>query len=263
MRTDRRELQIGNPSHYYERWLVSQMTMVSLADDPERPCLLRTGMGFYAGQQKQELGVTREDHSMAPEAVIKLLFDFDLIARWVVLIMVLLVGLWTYTKFVIERALLPPVGFTLDCHVLGEQSGKRLVEVLLHLRNAGGATLVATDIATRLRYITSDDSLDLLGDPTKSTFGRANFPHRTCIPSLINITTYNTFVQPGIDQIYTLVTAVPASATFLLIWAQFRYAQRRSLIQLVILKFSRLVGLTCFDLNYAKKPHTVERAFKM
>jgi hypothetical protein len=182
---------------------------------------------------------------MAPETAVK--FWFGIISG----VGAVLAALWVYTRFVVERALLPPVEFTIDCNVLGEQSGKRLVEVLLHLKNAGSATLVATDITTRLRYITSGDPLDLLGDPTKSTFGRANFPHvqtqamlghDAYIPSVIHIVAHDTFVQPNIDQVYTLVTAVPASATFLLIWAQFRYAQHPSFIQLIVLKLSRLSG---------------------
>ena len=41
----------------------------------------------------------------------------------------------------------------------------------------------------------------------------------------------HTFVQPGVDQVYTIVTAVPTSSTYALLWACFGYAQRPSVVQ--------------------------------
>jgi hypothetical protein len=81
-------------------------------------------------------------------------------------------GLWAYTKFVVERGFLPPVEFTIDCNVVGKQTGNLLVEVLLHLKNVGTSTLVAKDIAARLRYLKTDDVLDVSTEFTEKKEGK-------------------------------------------------------------------------------------------
>jgi hypothetical protein len=196
----------------------------------------------------------------------------NVVTSAVALLAVLIGGLWAYTKFILERGLLPPVEFTLDCNRLGAQGGKQLVEIQLHLKNLGGSTLVAEDIQTRIRYITSDDEVTIFSDAAKPTFGRVRFPHshgKAIVDdqpngsSLIPILNYDTFVQPGVDQAYTLVTALPQSATYLLVWAQFRYAKHPSSFERVVIRVSRVLGLIHYSLDHVAEPHTIERAFKL
>jgi hypothetical protein len=196
----------------------------------------------------------------------------NVVTSAVAMLAVLIGGLWAYTKFILERGLLPPVEFTLDCDRLGVQGEKQLVEILLHLKNMGNSTLVAEDIQTRLRYITSEDEMAVFSDAAKPTFGRVNFPHSHSkaildndpdSPSLIPVLNYDTFVQPGVDQAYTLVTALPRSATYLLVWAQFRYANCPSTFERVVIRVSRALGLIHYSLDHVTEPHTIERAFKV
>jgi len=207
----------------------------------------------------------------------------DLAIGIVTLVAVLVGGLWAYTKFVVERGLLAPVEFTIDCNTLGEQRGWRLLEILLHLKNVGSSTLVAKDLEARVRYIKSEEKIIVFPDKKKATFGRVDFPHlltrnlpedkkdiKSTIPenkqdikSTIPIVAHDTFVQPKVDQVYTLVTAVPQSASFVLVWAQFRYVKRPSIMQWATIKLSRRLGLIHYSLDHVKKPHTVERAFKL
>ena len=72
---------------------------------------------------------------------------------------------------------------------------------------------------------------------------------------------YDTFVQPGVDQIYTFVTAVPDNADCILAWASFEYAQTPSAYQNLILRLSRKLGLVQYSLQHVGEPHTLERAF--
>ena len=80
---------------------------------------------------------------------------------------------------------------------------------------------------------------------------------------MIPILSYNPFVRPGVDQICTLVTAVPDSAMFILIKAQFSYAKRPSRMQWAMVMLSRQLGLIQHRLENLKKPHTIERAFRL
>lgn len=191
----------------------------------------------------------------------------------VLALLAILVGaLWAYTKFILERGYLPPVEFTVDSKVLGKQSGRYIVEILLHLKNIGTSTLIAQNIEARIRYIEGAEEVNLLADVADAKFGHMNFPHtlsraigenRASGRSTIPIVPHNTFVQPKVDQVYTLVTALPQSATYMLVWAQFRYEPRPSRLERFAVKVSRRLGLLQYSLDHVNEPHTVERAFNL
>ena len=235
----------------------------------------------------------------------------------------LVTALWAYTKFVLERGLLPPIQFDVECSPVGLQRDRKVLEVLIHLKNLGSSTLVAKNIRVDVRYLEAADKPSLFGDATRSTFGRLCFPHSVrkelersdvspassasrpspdnspvargretgtndqrgfrkfisaCWARLrltkrpkvkadklrgFSIMAYDTFVQPGVDQVYTLVTGVPASTTYVLVWSSFQYAQHPSLLQRFILFLSRRLGLLQYSLRHVERPHTIERVFRM
>ncbi len=194
-------------------------------------------------------------------------------------------GLWVYTKFVIERGLLPPVQFDIECQFLNEVDDKRGVEILIHLKNLGSSTLVARNIRQDIRYTSSIHSkFELFTEGTLA--GRLKFPgsltadldntsdellaqNHPAEPSAqaqkkqrgFAIMSYDTFVQPGVDQIYTFVTAIPADTEAVLTWCSFEYAQRPTPLQSFILKLSRSIGLIQYSLEHIQEPHKFERAF--
>lgn len=180
-------------------------------------------------------------------------------------------GLWAYSKFVVERGLLPPVEFKIDFNVVGSQKGKRLVEISLHLKNLGVSTLVATDVRASLRYLNSDDSIDVFANTEEKTFARIIFPHslrkdilgKKAKSSWINIVDHDIIVGPGVDQVCTLVTAVPDSAIFVLVKGKFKYLRKPSILQRIVINLSHLLGLTQFTLKNVTKPHSVEHAFRL
>lgn len=79
----------------------------------------------------------------------------------------------------------------------------------------------------------------------------------------IEVIGYDTFVQPQIEQIYTFGTVVPKSATYILVRSSFEYKVHPSRLQLWILSFSRVLGLTQFNLTHITEPHTCERIFNL
>lgn len=196
----------------------------------------------------------------------------EIITSIVTVIAVVSGGLWAYTKFVVERGLIPPVEFTVDCNRLGTQHGKQLIEVLFHIENVGGSILVIKDYSAKIRYISSDEEIKLFRNPDDKKFGRANFPNvqtRTWqpeqlnVPSEIPVVPHPTFVQPKVDQVYYLVTAVPQSASFLLVSGEFHYAKRPPWLQRKTIKLSRCLGLIQYSLDDVDEPHTVQRAFRL
>jgi hypothetical protein len=69
---------------------------------------------------------------------------------------------------------------------------------------------------------------------------------------------HDTFVQAGVDQVYTFVTMVPKDTLCFLTRCSFQYAQNLSNWQNRVSIISRKLGLIQFTLKHAQKPHTVE-----
>jgi hypothetical protein len=207
----------------------------------------------------------------------------------------LLAALWAYTKFVLERGLFPPTQFNIDCKAVGRHEGETVLETLLLLKNVGHSTLIAKNIRVDIRCLDVSEKPKLFDDPESKTFGRLVFPlslkrtlmerHRSSglvsarAPIAGNAThntsretrnvrgmlllRHHTFVQAGVEQIYTFVTAVPESVVFVLVWASFKYEIQPSPFQKRVLRLSRRIGLVQFSLQHIRKPHTVERVFRV
>jgi hypothetical protein len=119
--------------------------------------------------------------------------DFTSLTQWIAaisslsaLIIGLVTALWAYTKFIVERGLLPPVQFDIECNSVGGQLGVTLLEIILNIRNCGSSTLIITNIREDIRYLRDDEVPHLIHlDGTETTaeekrrrstlFGRINF----------------------------------------------------------------------------------------
>ena len=191
-----------------------------------------------------------------------------------------------YTKFVIERGIFPPAQFSIDCNVLGLQKERFILENLLHVKNLGSSVLVVTNLCLELRYIEKGDKPEFISikDPNKKhLLGRLNFPHclkeDLCITGVLDADNCNadngvcdhsfcvlrqrTFVKPGVDQVYTFVTSVPDSVSYVRIYATFEYPKEYSRLQRYSLAISRRLGLINYALKNINVPHTCERIFKV
>lgn len=188
----------------------------------------------------------------------------------------LVTALWAYTKFVLERGILPPAQLDVGTAVSEDFSGWRLLELGINLRNLGSSTLVASNIRADIRYLELDDSIDVFGaSAADARVGRVVFPHsvrrqvhaEAADPSAPQrnksrgflLLDYDTFVQAKVNQTYTFVTRIPDTARFLLIFVSFHYAHRPRRVLRLILALSRLLGLTQFTLDHVREPHTFER----
>lgn len=206
--------------------------------------------------------------------------NLDAVQQWLgllssaaALLIGLVTALWAYTKYILERGLLPPAQFDVDCRFVGSQGSKKLLEILVHLKNLGTSTLIASDIRVDVLYLSDADKPSLFEDAAKSTFGRLQFPHslqRELRKGAaldgergIRLVSYDTFVQPEVDQVYTLITAIPETTSYVLVWSSFRYAQHPALMSRFVLFVSRRLGLIQYSLSHAREPHTAERVFRL
>lgn len=179
-------------------------------------------------------------------------------------------GLWTYTRFVLERSLLPPTEFSLDCNCVGPQGDLNVIEILLRIRNLGRETLVAKELSVRIRYLNRDDEARLLRPAEKGMPGRLEFPRsvsdtdsglKSC--QYFKVVPHDIFVRGGVEQVCTFATGVPVGASYLLVRGLFYYPVGSSSWQKGILAVSKALGLTRYTLETVTQPHTAERVFKI
>ncbi|KQY44348.1 hypothetical protein [Cellulomonas sp. Root137] len=209
----------------------------------------------------------------------------DLAFQLVALVVVSVGALWAYTRYALERGLLAPASFNIEVEafepdqlVPGVPRDRRIISVLLQVRNRGTSTLVLKNLRVDVRYLASSDPIVLGTDPKHSLFGRVQFSNSVLSDmhpaaprdDLVGQTSaskpqrgflllkYDTFVQSGVDQTYTFVTSVPTSAQYVLAWGSFEYAQRPGYLQKVVLRISRRLGLVQFSLTHVQIPHTAE-----
>jgi len=200
----------------------------------------------------------------------------------------LVTALWAYTKYVLERGYLPPVEFSLTGKKVGAVKNGNIIDIKIHLKNVGSSTLIARNIRIDIRYILAEDET-LKFFEKQSGAGRLKFPESvikdagidpsTLIPIKIRknerklgywmqqkhrgflVLEHDTFVQAGVDQVYTFVTMVPENARCCLVWCSFQYAQNLSSWQDLLSKISRKFGLIQYTLKHAVKEHTIEDVF--
>lgn len=217
----------------------------------------------------------------------------ELASGVVVFVAGLLGGLWAFTRYVLERSIIPPVQFDATCATVGHQRENTVLEILLHLKNTGSSALVASNVRADILFLDEEDELILCNDPTRATFAHLRFRHslrdellswstapdahagrddagdahkprhQPGVERGIEIVGHHTFVQPGVDQTYTLVTIVPATTSFVLVWGCFSYAQKPTALQNAILSLSRGLGLIQYSLRHVTEAHTVERVFRV
>jgi hypothetical protein len=211
----------------------------------------------------------------------------DVVKELAAIIAALVAGFWAWSRFVIERGLLPPSEMNLDLQIVGSSDVSKVVEATIRIRNKGTSALIVTDLRIRLRYLNDDDRVDVIDDPTLAAFGRVRFPHAHVLNEVgateravkqvetvahresrlgsgeFLLVPYDTFVQPGVEQPYSFVTALPAKSAYVLARASFRYEMRPSAMQLWFLRVSRRLGMLQYSLEHIRKPHTIERSFKI
>jgi hypothetical protein len=210
---------------------------------------------------------------------------------------VLVASLWAWSRFVLERGLMPPSEMRIRVRRLGGNGSGIIVQAEIRILNKGSSALIVDNLRIRLRHIQRGDSLTVLSDQNKSTFGHLEFPHasvagvplvpeRTQLERISEqkmaksmgkrkpreyklgtgeflVVPHDTFVLPGVTQMYAFVTCLPEATDYVLAKASFNYEIRPTMVQLGLLRLSRELGMLQYSLDHVKKPHTIESAFKL
>ncbi|NPV63653.1 MAG: hypothetical protein HPY61_13700 [Methanotrichaceae archaeon] len=119
-----------------------------------------------------------------------------------------------------ERKNVPHIEFHIDCNVYGPEEGYYLTEFLLDIHNRGDVQHKFTNIVLRVRGIESGKALCYW----EGYEPRLSFPKKVLNDVSVIPKGYNYFfVEPGVEQVLTYVTMIPASIRYVLAHAVFEY----------------------------------------
>jgi hypothetical protein len=199
-----------------------------------------------------------------------------LIGAVIAIVSVFVGGLWAYFTFIFTRGILPPVEFSVNYQKIGVHKGYYLLQVIFAIKNLGVTPLVISNINARINYLNENDEVNIFR--SNNLYGRVNICNslgkwlltgdtsnaNSRICSSIPILKSATFVQYGLKQEYTLITAIPESAVFLLVHGSFQYGaegfQRNKFINFVY-GIGKNLSLIQYSLKNVIEPHTAERLF--
>ena len=201
----------------------------------------------------------------------------EIVATILAIVCSLIAGLWAYLVFIVGRGLLPAVQFDIEFNSLGKKNDQRLFQISYIVQNKGHYPLVVSDLKTKIRYIESDDKLTTENNENKATYCRLIFPRslgkliKTGDPlspkkiiSSLKLVDYDTFVQPGLDQIYNFTIALPEKTEYVLIKGFFNYnIKELTWFSQILLGIGVKIKVIPFLFQHINKPHTVEKTFSI
>ncbi len=135
-------------------------------------------------------------------------------------LLLLVVGaVWAYYRFWREGSHRRRVEFRIDCVFFGPQQDQYLAEFKLHAVNKGLVVHRFPSIELRVRGIKASDEISFWKDRKP----RVEFPHKVMQGEIVHEKYSYIFVEPGVEQVITYVTKIPAEYRFILARAEFRY----------------------------------------
>ncbi len=140
-------------------------------------------------------------------------------------IAILFGGGWTFWRFILQREGNSKIQFNVDLKVIGVHKDKYIVEVVAVVENKGNVRHYVNDFRFDLLYL-SDKQDVVEGDEriNKQLLFEKIISKRYWIPP----DWYYSFIDPGVIQNYTYTTFLPIESKFALVFAQFKYPDRKS-----------------------------------
>ena len=145
-------------------------------------------------------------------------------------------GVWVFRKFILNREAHPKVEFDLDCKLVGNLDGHKIVQLTAVLKNLGSVRhLISREsFIYRIRYLRNIDEVingyEINKDEENAKMvNQVNFSNEFSV----NHEKYNnwapkysyTFIDPGVIQKYCVVVALPEDAVFMLLQSSFKYEE--------------------------------------
>ncbi|HWB23942.1 MAG TPA: hypothetical protein VG738_00615 [Chitinophagaceae bacterium] len=144
---------------------------------------------------------------------------------------VIIGAVWVYLKFIRTRENFPKIEFNVDLRVVGRQDEKIIIEVIANLENKGLVRHWINDFTCDVLILRKEAPV-IHGDerinyqllfekynPVKDEKNETHTEKIVWIPK----DWYDSFVDAGIQQQYTYLTAVPCDTAFISIYSGFHY----------------------------------------
>ena len=131
-------------------------------------------------------------------------------------------GGWTLWRFVLQRENVARLENDLEFRLIGPQEGRLLIEIAAVIENKGKVRHWVKDFYFNLYCLRANDPLienteHFNGQPR---FGERLQNKRGWFPA----DWVQSFIEPGVKQRYTFTTSIPADATSVLLYSEFRYS---------------------------------------
>ncbi len=148
----------------------------------------------------------------------------DNLSHLITIFAIITAGIWTLYRFGISREQYPKLQFDLSLVQLGLSRDKQVVELVAVITNKGIARQYIHNFTFNI--LTFDDSMPFdIADPKIEK--RLRFQEQGKGLNWIN-SKYPAFVDGGMSQEFTYVTAVDKSVRFVMIYSKFDHESKRS-----------------------------------
>ena len=143
---------------------------------------------------------------------------------WATTTAILVGGGWAFWNYVLQREGHGKIEFLVDLRVIGPLAESVLIEVMATVENKGRVGHWITDFTFDLLQLDSAAHYVQAREFNEQTKFELLFRERRWTPKHRE----KTFVDPGVLQHYTYVTAIPPGAAFLLVFSKFKYLDKES-----------------------------------
>ncbi len=149
----------------------------------------------------------------------------EIVSKTATALGVLIGGGWALWKFGIHREAHAKIEFELELNVVGYQAESILVEIIAKVTNKGLVRHWLRDLRFDLLSLSKDASV-VMGDHkiNEQVLFQPIIKKRYWIPP----DWLNSFIDAGVCQRYTYITAAPMDAKYLLVYAKFKYPDSES-----------------------------------
>ena len=176
--------------------------------------------------------MAKQQAERAQLEIYKLRLDMDAVKRqlgwmesikgWIAPHATLIAGLGLIWKFVLGQEAYSHIEFTADINVIGEQEGRKIVELIAYVENKGNAKHQMNTITFDLNGILAGE----IPQGSERWRGETDFRHPLGTGSFLPASFEFFFVDPSVKAKYSQIRDVPTQMTFLMLHCHFEYPPR-------------------------------------
>lgn len=156
---------------------------------------------------------------------------FEILEAGVTSLGLIIGGIWIYFKFISTCENHPKIQFDLDVGIIGRQDKKILIELIAIINNKGLVRHWVNDFICDVLILQKDDPIETGAqkinyqvkfkkfNPVKDK----NICNEKYLDRIIWVPEnwYNAFIDPGVEQKFTYITAIPEDTTFISLYSRF------------------------------------------